>query len=137
MLLMSMVCACDKTPPTDPAEPPEVRRETPAEMPAEPPVEIVVQPTQIDPDPPSIIAINAIESGVEGGWAEAYIGEENRIVVLHENVESFTLRLEPVQINWDKRVVLKINDDVMQLTRKPSPIITFVRSPGGIWEVIN
>lgn len=84
-----------------------------------------------------MIAINTLESGVEGGWAEAYIEEGNRIVVLEEHVASFTIQLEPTQINWDERVVLKINDDVMQLTPKDSPMITFVRTPAGIWQVLD
>ncbi len=80
------------------------------------------------------LRVESLRDGVEGGWATGrFIGESNKLVIETEGVARFALALDRVEIDWTRRVVLRIDGSNSELTRKHFPTIRLERSPAGNW----
>ena len=53
------------------------------------------------------------------------------------DVDQFAINLGALAINWDRRVVLRINGAAFELTRKKDPILHLARTPTGGWDAVE
>jgi hypothetical protein len=121
-----------------------------ATRPAEPPVPEPVEPQPQDPahvevriqtlaDPQQgWLRIEAIRDSAVGAWATGwFIAEQNKIVIDTEDVDQFSINLSKLRLDWDRRVVLRIDGRSSELTPKRRPILRLRRSPAGSWDVVE
>ncbi len=100
--------------------------------PAEPPLDSFPEPQR------GWLQIVRLAPGAEGGWATGrFETDRNRVCVETQNVAEFMLDQTRLDVRWDRRVVLRINDRPAELIRKQDPLIHFRQSPGGAWEVVR
>lgn len=84
------------------------------------------------------LRIEAIHPDAPGAWATgAFIREKNKIVIETENVDEFSIRLPQLHVNWDRRVILRIDGHSSELKWKRRPILHLRRSPAGSWDVVE
>jgi hypothetical protein len=83
---------------------------------------------------PKWLRVARLREGVEGGWATGrFIPEDNKLVIDTEGVDEFVIDLDGVDIDWTRRVVLRINGDNSELTRRHYPTLRLNRTEGGRW----
>jgi hypothetical protein len=92
-----------------------------------------LEPYQPDDAEAQWLAIDRIAEGADGAWATGGVFAENRVVIRTENVARFRVHLDRLPVNWDRRVVLRIDGRPSELTRKHYPTLTLQRSPTGGW----
>ncbi len=104
----------------------------------------VVEPDDIPPELAEAVesgegkwlGVERVGEGAEGGWATGlFISSANEIVIETGDVVQFVMHLERMEIDWTRRVVLKIDGASFELTRKHYPTIRLRRSTGGGWNV--
>jgi len=84
------------------------------------------------------IHIEGLMEGGEGGWVTGrHVAEDNRLEISTEHVSQFAMNLARVPVNWDRRVVLKIDGHTSELTRKHYPLLRLKRSPTGGWNAVT
>jgi hypothetical protein len=84
------------------------------------------------------LRIDAIHPDAPGAWATgAFIREKNKIAIETENVDEFSIRLPQLHVNWDRRVILRIDGHSSELKWKRRPILHLRRSPAGSWDVVE
>ncbi len=72
-----------------------------------------------------------------GGWATGAFTPANRITIETRSVLEFSMDLSRIPINWNRRVVLRIDGHTSELTRAHYPVIRLRRSPTGGWNVVD
>ena len=70
-------------------------------------------------------------------WIEGSIVSGDRLTINTENVRRFTLDLTRLRLNWQKRIVLRMDGFNSQLTKKRWPKLSFVRTAAGAWDVVD
>jgi hypothetical protein len=84
------------------------------------------------------LRIDALRPDAPGAWATGYFLEDpNKIVIETENVAEFSIDLPQLHVNWDRRVILRIDGHSSELIRKRRPILHLRRSPAGSWDVVE
>ncbi len=83
------------------------------------------------------VQIVTIQEGHPGAWITGKFEKPNRIVINVEGADQFKINTATLEIDWTKRVVLRINNVNSELTKKKNPRIQFKRSPGGGWYVVD
>lgn len=83
------------------------------------------------------VRVVEIKDGQPGAWITGQFEKPNRIVISVEGAEQFELDTSKLDIDWTKRVVLRINEANSELTRKKSPVIQLKQSAGGGWYVVD
>jgi len=83
------------------------------------------------------LRIEAIRSDAPGAWATGRFVFDNKIIIETEDVEQFSIDLSQIRINWNRRVILRINGYSSELTKKRRPVVHLRRSPAGSWEVVK
>jgi hypothetical protein len=73
----------------------------------------------------------------ERAWIEGGIAGDDRLTISTHNVRRFTLNLTRLRLNWEKRIVLRMDGYNSQLTRKRWPKLNFVRTASGAWDVVD
>jgi hypothetical protein len=68
-------------------------------------------------------------------WMEGEIRLTDRLIITTSSVRRFALDLTRLRLNWDKRILLRLDGFNFELTRKRWPVIHFIRTPAGAWEV--
>lgn len=58
-----------------------------------------------------------------------------KLIIDTANVSRFTLDLSRVTLNWDRRIVLRIDGFNRELTRKNYPILKYRRTSTGGWRL--
>ena len=88
--------------------------------------------------PPGWLVVEVISDGVVGGWATAdFVSAANKIVIETFDVQQFAMHLDMISIDWRRRVVLRIDGSVFELTRKHYPLIRLRRSDMGVWNSVD
>jgi len=83
------------------------------------------------------LLIEAIGEGAPGAWATGRFIPDRRIEIETENVEQFSIDISRMAINWDRRVVLRINGRASELTRKRHPVVHLKQDATGAWNVVK
>ena len=84
------------------------------------------------------LVVEVISDGVVGGWATAdFVSAANKIVIETFDVQQFAMHLDMISIDWRRRVVLRIDGSVFELTRKHYPLIRLRRSDMGVWNSVD
>ena len=133
-----------QAPPASPAEPSPPATTTPSE----PVVEsqpatasapaTATAPVGLDDQQKGWLRIEKLQPDVEGGWATGDFDEKrNRISLVTQNVVEFSVDRRELPIRWDRRVLLRINAQSMELARKDRPKIRFRQSPSGAWDIVS
>jgi len=68
-------------------------------------------------------------------WVEGEVIGGDQFVINTQNARRFTLDLTRVRLNWNKRIVLRMDGFNSELTRKRWPTLRFVRTAAGAWDV--
>lgn len=79
------------------------------------------------------LRIERIREGAENPHATGRFVRPNKLIIETHGVDQFTINLRAIPIDWSRRVVLRINDDPSELTRKHYPRLRLRRSPTGGW----
>jgi hypothetical protein len=112
------------------------------------PAELTTQPDNGDHVEVRIVAlsdpqrgwlrIESIRDSAMGAWGTGdFLAEQNKIVIDTENVDQFTINLSKLRLNWNRRVILRIDGHSSELTPKRRPILRLRRSPAGGWKVVE
>ncbi len=148
-LVLVMITGCPDSeadrPPVTTTKPIEPARPTPTAIPAEQPA-----PPPEDPDHAEVrmatltdpqfgwLRIEGIRDSAVGAWATgSFLSDRNKIVIETENADQFTINLAKLRLNWNKRVILRINGHSSELTKKRDPLLRLHRSPAGSWDVVE
>ncbi len=84
------------------------------------------------------LRIEALYPDAPGAWATGeFIRDRNKVVVETENVDEFSIALPQLQIDWDHRVILRIDGHSSELMPKRRAILRLRRSPAGSWDVVE
>lgn len=116
---------------------------TPTPTPSQPPA-----PT---PPPPPMPRIDEMSAGLRNGWlmidevsdrdhtawVEGRVEDGEKLVIDTENIERFQLDLSRIRLDWDKRIVLRIDGFNRELTRKNFPHLNYERTSTGGWRLID
>ena len=70
-------------------------------------------------------------------WVEGRVEDGEKLVIDTENVERFQLDLSRVKLDWDKRIVLRIDGFNRELTRKNFPRLNYERTSTGGWRLTD
>lgn len=101
--------------------------------------------------PPPMPRIAVLSAGLDEGWltiddvsdrdhtawAEGRVDDGEKLVINTENIERFQLDLSKVKLDWDKRIVLRIDGFNRELTRKNFPHLNYERTSTGGWRLID
>ncbi len=83
------------------------------------------------------LVIEALKPGAGRATATAVFSPlDNRLVIDTDRVHRFRLDLSELRINWDRRVVIRIDKISAQLSRKNWPVVHFESTPAGDWIVV-
>jgi hypothetical protein len=84
------------------------------------------------------LRIEKLQPDVAGGWATGDVDtKRNRITLITHNVTEFSFDRREIPIRWDRRVLLRINAQSMELARKDRAVIRFRQSPTGAWDIVS
>ena len=83
------------------------------------------------------LGIEAIRQGAPGAWATGALVLDHKIVIDTEDVEQFSIDLSQLHVNWNRRVILRIDGHASELTKKRRPVLHLRRSPAGSWDVVE
>jgi len=120
---------------TAPSEPAIESQPTTAPTPA---TATATAPVAVDDQQRGWLRIEKLQPGVEGGWATGDVDtRRNRITLITQNVTEFSFDHREIPIRWDRRVLLRINAQSMELARKDRPKIRFRQSPSGAWDIVS
>lgn len=72
----------------------------------------------------------------ERAWLEGEIQQGDRLIISTSNVRRFRLDLTRLHLDWEKRILLRMDQFNSELTRKRWPEITFERTSSGAWQVV-
>jgi hypothetical protein len=109
----------------DPAEQPEVK---------EPPRFMPVPVWEDDPNR-WLVALEAADDS-PGGWATGtFNAARNRLIIYTWNVTRFSVDTSRIPINWDRLVVLRLNEDNSELRRRDAQILHFRLDPRAGWQI--
>jgi hypothetical protein len=73
-----------------------------------------------------------------GGWATGqFVPELNKLIIETDGVRQFVIAADRVDLDWDRRVVLRINGSNSELTRKHFPTIRLRQTVGGDWRPVT
>jgi len=100
-----------------------------------------------EPPPP---AANTVSTKPEGKWltierreieslgasARGEVTDSHRLEIRTDNVDQFSVDLSEIPLDWNKRIVLRVNTQTMELTKKKHPLVHFRRTPTGDWVVV-
>ncbi len=92
-----------------------------------------LEPYQPDNAEAQWLGVDRIAEDADGAWATGGVFAGNRVVIRTENVAQFRIELDRLPVDWDRRVVLRIDGRPSELTRKHYPTLTLRRSPTGGW----
>ena len=106
-------------------------------QPASPPNHVQVRIHTLADPQDGWLRIEAIRSDAPGAWATGRFVFDNKIIIETEDVEQFSIDLSQIRINWNRRVILRINGYSSELTKKRRPLVHLRCSPTGSWEVVK
>lgn len=115
----------------------------PAPARVEPPKEVTADvPGDLDAllavDSDRWLHVEGLREGAEGGWATGdFVKASNKIVIDTEGVARFAVDLDRIDIDWTRRVVLRIDGSNSELTRKHFPTLRLQRSRPGSWTPVK
>ncbi len=139
--LIAIVCSvlgCAKTSTVAPSLPehaPPAKTTEPPPPPADVPEEYA---ELLERNTPRWLIVEKLRKDAAGGWATGnFIAEANKIVIDTDGVERFVLHLDRIELDWTRRVVLRIDGANSELTRKRYPTLRLQRSPGGAWSAVT
>ena len=112
----------------------------PATPPAEPPARIdpfAYYINDVNALPDGFLVIESADDTGNRAWIEGSVIGDDRIVIQTNNVLQFRLDIGEVRINWDKRIVLRIDGYNSELTRKRWPRFSLIRTSTGAWTAVD
>jgi hypothetical protein len=84
------------------------------------------------------LRIEALHRDAPGAWATGeFIRDRNKVIIETENVDEFSIALPQLRIDWEHRVILRIDGHSSELTPKRRAILRLRRSPAGSWDVVE
>lgn len=122
--------------PTEPAAPPSPPEQS--DTPPENHHRVTVRIRSLADPQRGWLRIESIRDSAVGAWATgSFLQHDNKIVIETENVEQFSINLSKLRLNWNRRVVLRIDGRSSELMRKRRPVVHLRRSPAGSWDVVE
>lgn len=129
------VAATAATPaPAAPALPVASAAPAPTASPSPPPAAL---DAEVGEDVPLIEGWATIEERADSdvrAWMEGEIQQGDRLIVTTSNVRRFAMDLTRLRLEWNQRILLKLDKFNFELTKKRWPVIKFVRTASGAWE---
>jgi hypothetical protein len=111
---------------------------------------VVVAPKEADQEPPSVpvrvgsddsarwLVVTRIDRETEGGWATgSFDPQRNKITVHTRNVQRFTIDVGRIPVDWERLVVLSIDERNSELRRRDFDLLEFVRTQRGGWTIVE
>ena len=74
---------------------------------------------------------------VEGGWVCGHSPAVNRIVIETHNVSQFSMDVSRLDLDWSKRVWVRVNSTAFELIHKRNPVIHLRETSAGVWEIVK
>ncbi|MHC4093175.1 MAG: hypothetical protein ACYSVY_23390 [Planctomycetota bacterium] len=146
--IMLAIAGCPKResagPPVTTSKPAATSQPAPTSQPGQPQTQPADRPDSVEiriqtlaDNQDGWLRIEAIRSGAHGAWATGSFVPRNKIIIETEDVEQFSIDLSQLRINWNRRVVLRIDGHASELTKKRRPVVHLRRSPAGSWDVVQ
>jgi hypothetical protein len=124
------------------------RKPTPVETNSN--AQVVVIPKEPDPEPLSEpvrvglddfdrwLFVTRIDRDADGGWATgSFDPQRNKITIHTRNVQRFTIDVGRIPVDWERLVVLSIDERNTELRRRDFDLLEFVRSQRGGWMIVE
>lgn len=83
------------------------------------------------------IRIEGLHENAEGGWVSSHCPSPNRIVIETHDVLQFSMDLSRLELDWSRRVWVRINHNAFELTHKRNPVIHLRETPAGVWDLVK
>jgi len=84
------------------------------------------------------VRIESLREGAEVGWATSSIDSNaNAIVIETEGARGLVLDLSNIHVDWNRRVILRIDGQGSQLLHGKSQVKHLEVSPAGRWRVVH
>ena len=83
------------------------------------------------------LRVERLRGDVEGGWVSGHSHVANRIVIETHNVSQFSMDVSQLQLDWSRRVWVRINASSFELIHKRNPIIHLRATSTGAWELVK
>jgi hypothetical protein len=125
-----------------------VRKPTPVETNAN--AQVTLIPKEPDPEWPSEparvglddsdrwLCVTRIDRQAAGGWATgSFDPQRNKITIHTRDVQRFTIDVGRIPVDWERLVVLSIDERNSELRRRDFDLLEFVRSQHGGWIVVE
>jgi len=119
-------------PTTEPADEPQTQPARPVD-----PNHVRVRIRSLTDPQNGWLRIEELQPDADGAWATGDFLLDNKLIIETENVAQFSIDLSQIRINWDRRVVLRIDGYASELTPKRRPLLHLRRSPAGSWDVVE
>jgi hypothetical protein len=94
-----------------------------------------VPPYEIPTD--AWLHIEGLKENVEGGWITGHSPATNRIVIYTDNVTQFSMNVSALELDWSRRVWVRLDDHGFELTHKRNPVIHLQKTSTGGWELVD
>ena len=115
-----------------PASTPDTSEESPR-----PPAPIELPLSEPSPLREGWLVIKEKADARQRAWVEGSIVGDDKCVLDTSNIRRFRLDLARLRLNWEKRIVLRIDGFNSELTRKRWPVLHFLRTSSGAWIVVD
>ncbi len=144
VLLVASACN-SPAPRPSPTAPSPKRLETEASTPAatawQSTVEDPPEPITIDIDPPERdrwLTVLRARDDSEGAWATgSFDPKRNRLTIRMRDVQRFIIDTSRIPIDWERVVILSINNRNTELRKRDYPVLHFVRDEHAQWVVAD
>ncbi|MCP4589637.1 MAG: hypothetical protein GY842_02725 [bacterium] len=92
--------------------------------------------TELELPPDGWLRIESLKEGAAGGWVNGWLRGPNRIGLETEDVVRFSMDLSQLELDWSRRVWVRVDTGTFELTHKRNPVIHLQKSPMGAWDVV-
>ncbi|UCF34599.1 MAG: hypothetical protein JSV78_04705 [Phycisphaerales bacterium] len=111
---------------------------------------VTVVPKEPDPEPPPEpvrvglddsdrwLSVTRIDREAAGGWATgSFNPQRNKITIRTRNIQRFTIDVGRIPVDWERLVVLSIDERNTELRRRDFDLLEFVRSQREGWAIVE
>ena len=98
-------------------------------------------PTRVDvglevEGPDQWLRVEKIQGDAAGAWATgSFNPQRNKLDIRTRDVAQFTIDVQPIPIDWERLVVIRIDGSNSELIRRDYSLYRFVRDEHGQWVV--
>jgi len=82
--------------------------------------------------------VEETRDGARGGWATgSFDPKRNKIDIETRDVERFAVDVSRIPVNWERLVIIGINDVNSELRKRDYSVLHFARDDHGRWVVLE